>query len=214
MADNHDYMALDWVRGELEQTLVQAQQALEAYVEESSDKAQLTFCLNYIHQVHGTLKMVEFYGAALLAEEMEKLCQSMLDDEVQNLDEALDVLMGSLLQAQNYLEHIQTAQRDVPVVLLPTLNDLRAVRGQPLLSDTSLFTPDLSAANVQSNAEHSKRMADPQVLVNLRKLRQMFQMSLVGVLRDQDMPENLSYLYKVLARLEKFCVGTPIGKIW
>lgn len=214
MADNHDYVALDWVRGEIEQTLSQARTALESYVESPEDSTQLTFCLNYIHQVHGTLQMVEFYGAALLAEEMEQLCQSMIDEKVASRDESLEVLMGSLLQLENYLEHIQSGQKDLPVVLLPALNDLRAAQGRPLLSDTSLFTPDLSAADAPCNEQNNVRMQDPQVVANLRKLRQMYQISLVGVIRSQDIPENISYLYKVLARLEKFCHDTPIGKIW
>ena len=94
MAENHDYVALDWVRGEIEQTLSQARTALEAYVEADEDSTQLTFCLNYIHQVHGTLQMVEFYGAGLLAEEMEHLCQAIIDASVGNKDESLEVLMG------------------------------------------------------------------------------------------------------------------------
>ena len=79
MANNHDYIALDWVKGEIKQTLSQAQSALEAFVENNQDTPQMTFCLNHIHQVHGTLQMVEFYGAALLAEEMEKLCTALGD---------------------------------------------------------------------------------------------------------------------------------------
>ena len=214
MGNNHDYIALDWVKGEIKQTLSQAQLALEAYVENKEDIPQITFCLNYIHQVHGTLQMVEFYGAALLAEEMEKLCQALIEDKVASIQEALEVLMDSLLQLENYLEHIQKGQRDLPVVLLPILNDLRALQGQPLLSDTSLFTPDLSAASISPDASHNQRMQDEQVIANLRKLRQMFQFSLAGIIRNQDLAENFSYLYKVVSRLEKFCQGTPIGKIW
>ena len=214
MANNHDYIALDWVKGEIKQTLSQAQSALEAFVENNHDTPQMTFCLNHIHQVHGTLQMVEFYGAALLAEEMEKLCQVMIDDKVANIEEAQEVLMDSLLQLENYLEHIQKGQRDLPVVLLPVLNDLRALQGQPLLSDTSLFTPNLSAADVTPNVSHNLRMNDEQVIANLRKLRQMFQFSLAGIIRNQDLSDNFSFLYKVLSRLEKFCQGTPIGKIW
>ncbi|WP_197479629.1 Hpt domain-containing protein, partial [Oleiphilus sp. HI0132] len=214
MGNNHDYIALDWVKGEIKQTLSQAQIALEAYVENKEDTPQITFCLNYIHQVHGTLQMVEFYGAALLAEEMEKLCQALIEDKVASVQEALEVLMDSLLQLENYLEHIQKGQRDLPVVLLPILNDLRALQGQPLLSDTSLFTPDLSAAAITPDIAHNQRMQDEQVIANLRKLRQMFQFSLAGVIRNQDLAENFSYLYKVVSRLEKFCQGTPIGKIW
>ena len=214
MADNHDYVALDWVRGEIEQTLLQARTALESFVDTPDDSTQLTFCLNYIHQVHGTLQMVEFYGASLLAEEMEQLCQALIDGKVSNQEESLEVLMEALLQLQNYLEHIQAGQKDLPVVLLPTLNDLRATQGRPLLSDTSLFTPDLLAAQAPSIEENHRRMEDPQVIANLRKLRQMYQVSLVGVIRNQDLAENFSYLYKVLARLEKFCHDTPIGKLW
>src|SRR5690606_1742746 len=183
-------------------------------VENNHDTPQMTFCLNHIHQVHGTLQMVEFYGAALLAEEMEKLCQVMIDGKVANMEEAQEVLMDSLLQLENYLEHIQKGQRDLPVVLLPVLNDLRALQGLPLLSDTSLFTPNLSAASVTPNVSHNLRMNDEQVIANLRKLRQMFQFSLAGIIRNQDLSDNFAFLYKVLSRLEKFCQGTPIGKIW
>ena len=41
-----------------------------------------------MHQVQGTLQMVEFYGAALLAEEMEQLVQALLDGRVPNQGEA------------------------------------------------------------------------------------------------------------------------------
>lgn len=71
MGNHHDSIALDWVRGEIQDTLTQGQHALEAYVENRDDTARLRFCLNYLHQVHGTLQMVELYGAALLTEEME-----------------------------------------------------------------------------------------------------------------------------------------------
>src|SRR5690554_4116371 len=146
MANNHDYVALDWVRGEIEETLNQARQALEAFVGNPDDLSRMRFCLNYIHQVHGTLQMVEFYGAALLAEEMEKLAQAMLNQEVPHQEEAQEVLMRAILQLPSYLERIQTGKRDLPVILLPILNDLRASRGENLLSDNSVFTPDLSPA--------------------------------------------------------------------
>ncbi|MFT6121940.1 MAG: chemosensory pili system protein ChpA (sensor histidine kinase/response regulator), partial [Oleiphilaceae bacterium] len=214
MGNNHDYIALDWVKGEIKQTLLQAQKALEVFVENKDDLTQITFCLNYVHQVHGTLQMVEFYGAALLAEEMETLCQYILEGNVSNIQEALEVLMESLLQLENYLEHIQKGQRDLPVVLLPILNDLRALQGRPLLSDTSLFTPNLAAADVVENSDHNLRMQDEQVLANLRKLRQMFQFSLAGVIRNQELKQNFTYLYRVVVRLEKFCLGTSLGKIW
>lgn len=94
----------------------------------------MRFCLTYAHQVHGTLQMVEFYGAALLAEEMEHLAQALMENRVSNQGEALEVLMQAILQLPVYLDRIQTARRDLPMVVLPLLNDLRSARGEKLLS--------------------------------------------------------------------------------
>ena len=58
MGDNHSFLALDWVKGEIEETLKQARQALEAFVENPEDGTRMRFCLAYLHQVHGTLQMV------------------------------------------------------------------------------------------------------------------------------------------------------------
>ena len=76
--------------------------------------------------------MVEFFGAALLAEEMEQLAQALLENRVNNLAESLEVMMQAILQLPLYLDRIQTARRDLPMVVLPLLNDLRAARGEKL----------------------------------------------------------------------------------
>jgi chemosensory pili system protein ChpA (sensor histidine kinase/response regulator) len=70
MADNRNFAALDWLIHEISETLKEARQALESYVENPEDAARIRFCLTHIHQVHGSLQMVEFYGAAMLASEM------------------------------------------------------------------------------------------------------------------------------------------------
>src|SRR5690606_35871770 len=108
----------------------------------------------YLHQVYGTLQMVEFYGAALLAEEMEKLAQALLENRVgaAQIADAQETLMRAILQLPPYLERIQSSRRDLPLVLLPLLNDLRAARGESLLSETSLFKPDLEGGAAPGGA--------------------------------------------------------------
>lgn len=214
MGNHHDSIALDWVRGEIQDTLTQGQHALESYVENRDDTARLRFCLNYLHQVHGTLQMVELYGAALLTEEMEKLTQAVLDNSVTNVDEAVNVLMQSILQLPQYLEHLGSSQDDFPMVLLPLLNDLRAARGEPLLSDTSLFKPDLGPSRIRAAANASQRLQDPKVLGHIRKLRQMYQFALAGVIREEDLNAQFAYLQKVIQRLVRLCQKTPRGELW
>eukprot|EP00003_Mantamonas_plastica_P025677 TRINITY_DN5084_c0_g1_i2.p1 TRINITY_DN5084_c0_g1~~TRINITY_DN5084_c0_g1_i2.p1 ORF type:complete len:2532 (+),score=517.23 TRINITY_DN5084_c0_g1_i2:21068-28663(+) len=214
MGNHHDSIALDWVRGEIQDTLTQGQHALEAYVENRDDTARLRFCLNYLHQVHGTLQMVELFGAALLTEEMEKLTQAILNETVINIDEAVEVLMQAILQLPQYLEHLASSRDDFPLVLLPLLNDLRAARGEPLLSDTSLFKPNLSPSRISVTGKVSQRLHDPKVLGHIRKLRQMYQFALAGIIREEDLDAHYDYLQKVILRLVRMCQQTPRGELW
>ncbi|MFN9527436.1 MAG: Hpt domain-containing protein [Pseudomonadaceae bacterium] len=214
MGDRHDYVALEWVKGEIGETLKQARQALEAFVENPQDPTRMRFCLTYVHQVHGTLQMVEFYGAALLAEEMEQLARALMEGRVANQGEALEVLMQAILQLPVYLDRIQTARRDLPMVVLPLLNDLRAARGEKLLSETSLFSPDMSARLPALPSDSLARLRTAELPVLLRKLRQMLQMALVGVIRNQDLATNLGYMARVFARLETLCKDAPLGGLW
>ena len=214
MGDRHDYVALEWVKGEIGETLKQARQALEAFVENPQDPTRMRFCLTYVHQVHGTLQMVEFYGAALLAEEMEQLAKALMEGRVTNQGEALEVLMQAILQLPVYLDRIQTARRDLPMVVLPLLNDLRAARGEKLLSETSLFSPDMSTRLPALPEGSMARLRTAELPVLLRKLRQMLQMALVGVIRNQDLATNLGYMARVFARLESLCKDAPLGGLW
>ena len=98
MGDKRNFAVLEWVIGEINDTLNEARNALEAYVENPKDSTRMRFCLTHIHQVHGSLQMVEFHGASLLAEEMEQLAQAIVNNNVSNGPEAHEVLMRSLLQ--------------------------------------------------------------------------------------------------------------------
>ncbi|MHB2244838.1 hybrid sensor histidine kinase/response regulator [Pseudomonas monsensis] len=213
MGDRHDYVALEWVKGEIAETLKQAHQAIEAVLEDPQASPGLDECLDYIHQVHGSLQMVEFYGAALLAEEMEHLVEALQHERVSHRDEALHLLLQALGQLPIYLDRVQGARRDLPLVVLPLINDLRSARGESLLSETSLFSPQLP--QLPPLSAQALALLEPADLPNvLRKLRQMLQMALVGLLREQDDHTHLEYLAKVFQRLEAMSGDAPLSPLW
>ncbi|MFL1406957.1 Hpt domain-containing protein [Marinobacter sp. M1N3S26] len=214
MGNNHDSIALDWVRGEIEQTLKQGQQALEAYVENRDDTARLRFCLNYLHQVNGTLQMVELQGAALLTEEMEKLTQSILKEQVDSPDQAVDILMEAILRLPRYLEGLRSSADDLPLTLLPLLNDLRAARGEGLLSDLSLFRPDMSQALFEASPRVARLLQDPKILDNVGKLGKMFHRAVESTAPGADNTVHYENQQKVIQRLVKLCTGTPREELW
>ncbi|AMT86361.1 MULTISPECIES: Hpt domain-containing protein [Pseudomonas] len=213
MGDRHDYVALEWVKGEIAETLRLAHQAIEAVLDDPQAFPGLDECLAYIHQVHGSLQMVEFYGAALLAEEMEHLVEALQHQRVPHRDEALHLLLQALGQLPLYLDRVQSARRDLPLVVLPLINDLRSARGESLLAETSLFSPPLPELALLGDG--ALAALEPPDLPNvLRKLRQMLQMALVGLLREQDDQTHLGYLAKVFTRLEALSGDAPLSPLW
>lgn len=213
MGDRHDYVALEWVKGEIAETLRQAHQAIEGVLDDPQAAPGLDECLAYIHQVHGSLQMVEFYGAALLAEEMEHLVEALQQGRVAHRDEALHLLLQAFGQLPIYLDRVQSARRDLPLVVLPLINDLRSARGDSLLSETSLFSPPLP--DLPPLSAEALAALEPAEWPNvLRKLRQMLQMALVGLLREQDDQTHLEYLAKVFQRLEALSADAPLSPLW
>jgi len=108
---------------------------------------------------------------------------------------------------------VQSARRDLPLVVLPLINDLRSARGESLLAETSLFSPPLP--ELAPLGDEALAALEPPDLPNvLRKLRQMLQMALVGLLREQDDQTHLGYLAKVFSRLEALSGDAPLSPLW
>ncbi|EIK61986.1 Hpt domain-containing protein [Pseudomonas lactis] len=212
MVDRHDYVALEWVKGDIAETLKQARSALDAYVETQVDDA-LNECLAGIHQVHGALQMVEFYGAALLAEEIEELALALQAGHVGQRDESIRLLQQALGQLPLYLDRVHSARRDLPLVVLPLLNDLRSARGESLLSETSLFSPQLLSIEPLPEQALAQR-ATPDLHEQLRQWRHLLQQALAGLLREDHGPSNLEDMARVFARLEALCQGAPLLPLW
>ncbi|SER21684.1 chemosensory pili system protein ChpA (sensor histidine kinase/response regulator) [Pseudomonas sp. NFACC02] len=213
MADRHDYVALEWVKGEIAETLKHARQALDAFAGRPHDPAAMDVCLDFIHQVHGSLQMIEFYGAALFAEEIEQLALALQQGHVGQETEAIQLLHQAMSQLPVYLERVHSARRDLPLVVLPLLNDLRSARGESLLSETSLFSPQLLSIP-ELDARTLAERDSPELPAKLRKLRQTLQTALVGLLREQDVQTQLDYMGKVFARLEILCKDAPLEPLW
>ncbi|RDS93015.1 Hpt domain-containing protein [Pseudomonas fluorescens] len=212
MVDRHDYVALEWVKGDIAETLKQARSALDAFVE-THDDGVISQCLDAIHQVHGALQMVEFYGAALLAEEIEELALALQAGHVGQREESIRLLQQALGQLPLYLDRVHSARRDLPLVVLPLLNDLRSAHGESLLSETSLFSPPLlSIAPLADDILAQRAPADLQA--QLRQWHQLLQQALAGLLREDHGPSNLEDMARVFARLEALCQGAPLLPLW
>lgn len=176
-----DLNTLQWVKSEIDSTLQQARAALELHVESPDESTQLKLITNYLHQVRGTLQMVELYGAAMLAEELEFLASDIAEAKIEGRDDIYEVMMQAMWQLPDYLERLQSGYKDIPMVLLPLLNDLRAARGQPLLSESALFTPDLDVEVPVSTV-----VSHESLPLLAKKLRHTYHLGLLDWFRERD----------------------------
>ena len=143
LRDAMSHAVLGWVKPELDETLRLARSEVEFFAEDPADTSRMHFCAGYLHQVQGTLRMVELYAPAMVAEELELLARALQERTTVDQDEACGTLMRGTVLLPDYLERLQGGHRDIPIVLLPLLNDIRAARGASGLSESVLFAPDL-----------------------------------------------------------------------
>src|SRR5689334_4678515 len=206
----------DFVGRELNATLAEARSALENYVEQPDNLNLLERCKTELHQVQGVLRVLEIYGAALLAEEMEQVTGYLLATaaERKNQAESLDALMRAMVQLPSYLERVLAGGRDLALVLLPLLNDLRAVRGSALLSEGTLLLLNLKSD--QQAAPIAPAAGEPQLTVAqwARRLRTRFQLGLVGWIRGERPGQNLEILETVAHQLEQVATKQAVFQLW
>ncbi|HEU4665954.1 MAG TPA: Hpt domain-containing protein [Dokdonella sp.] len=212
--DDGEFTALNWVKPALDATLAQARESLETYVEEPDNIALMRSCADHLHQVQGTLRMVELYGAAMVVENMERLAEALVADTIKQRDEGYSVLMRGMVQLPDYLERLQSGHKDIPIVLLPLLNDLRAVRGENLLSESALFSPDLGLALPDAAAGSAQPLAAADLRAQALRLRLAFQAALLKWFRDSGGAEHLRRLIEVLDRLRSISHGVEPRRLW
>src|SRR5918993_4483391 len=202
------------VARELNAELNDARTALEAFGEQQDNIALLRKCNEHLRSVHGALRISEVYGAALLAEEMGQVARYLIDNfaERRHLAEGLDALMRAMVQLPTYLERVMSGGRDMALVLLPLLNDLRAVRGHALLSEGTLLLLNLSS-DQQANP-----VAAPGEALTIaqwsRKLRTRFQLGLLGWIKGERVEQNLEILSRSAEKLEQVATTQPVFQLW
>jgi len=207
--------ALAIISVELLDSIRNAQLALEDCVDGRGGAPALMRAAELLHQVRGALQITETYGAALLAEEMELASRYLAAlREGKGREDGLDALTRAMVQLPIYIERLLGGGRDIALVLLPMLNDLRAARGEPLLSEGTLLLLNLSPS--RSDDDRSDRDGSGEDPVGVAKrLRPKFQLALLGWIKGGgDSARHLDTLSKVAAALEHSSTRDDMYQLW
>ena len=201
--------SLQLVAREIAAELNEARLALEAYAERPEERGLLDRFAGHLHLGRGALRIAEVYGGSLLAEEMEHVAHYISAHASQgSIDtDGLDALMRAMEQLPAYLDRVASGGRDVPLALLPLLNDLRAVRGGALLSEGTLQMLNL----------HSDEPARPiatgpagEMSELAKRLRPRFQRALLGWIRGDNVEQQLGAMSEIAEQFETASASQPV----
>ncbi|HUO67761.1 MAG TPA: Hpt domain-containing protein [Gammaproteobacteria bacterium] len=209
--------SFDLVNRELSSTLDHARRELEEYVDGNADRDALVRTADLLHLARGALKIVEIHGAALLAEEMEQTCRRLAEPGEHARDEqGLEALTRAMVQLPAYLERLLGGGKDVSLVLLPLLNDLRQARDKPSLSEGTLVL--LAAGPFERHAESQADAQVPDAGPGFEKvaqrLRPAFQSALLGWIKGNDVGKHLDELLRVSIGLERAAASDQVKQLW
>jgi len=206
------FTGLEWLVGEIENSLKSAFNELEAFTQNNSDETKIRFCLGHLHQIAGSFKILQCEGCILLVAEMEGLTQGILDKQISNINEACEILVQAIIKLPIYLRQILSSREDHPEALIILLNDLRAAQGRTLISEGVLFSPDLTSLEKASQPVINLNPTATEDLI--KRLRQIYQLSLIKLIKGEEKSKNCANLIKVLQRMQELSKGSWRENLW
>ncbi len=201
--------SLNLVKEELDATLKQAEVALTDYVA-APQPAALEPAIEAMHQIWGVLSVLEVPGGAELAKELEAALRLTSQDGP--LDARLQAIGNGIMVLGRYTEFLQIKGHNLPQLLIPALNVLRQATGKQPVPESAFFGCDVTAKRPGEGTDALESDAEIQRLT--RRLRQMYQVGLIGVLRKDNVPTNLKMMDRALERIDKLGGGTPASRLW
>jgi len=202
--------AVKKVKHEIDGIISSARNQLQSYVQDEEDASSLQEVTSSLTRIERTLQLIQVNGASILAREMGDVVDGLMDGSITRKEEAQESLSHGILKMSDYLGYVQAGNKDVPIVLLPLLNDLRAVREAPLLSEHILFFPNLDDIEVPSVSADFGMSANELA----KKIRYGFQVGLVGLIQNNQIDVSATKICKVSIRLHQCSTELASRRLW
>jgi hypothetical protein len=202
--------SLGLVRDELFATMEEAEQSLEHFIIDRNNGGLLQQAVENLKQVRGTLNLIELTGAELLAQEILQLATDIPVGAGEDRDVQLAALSNALYVLRRYLESVDASRQEIPELLLPAINALRQACAQPALPESFFFSVRLDHPRPAVDVP-ARSGAVP--VAEARRLRQMYQVGLLGFIREENLPASLKLMSRALTRLDHLFIESPASRL-
>ncbi len=204
--------SLKVIQEELSNTINQAATEFEAYTVDQGSSGHIKDCHACLVQVGGTFRLLEYPGAALLADEMALLAAVIANEETKTTNTMIEALTHALFVLPSYIEYISIRQSELPILVVPYVNELRVSRRAELIPESHFYRGDIPSMGLMA-AESSA--PDLRLLMaTAPRLRHMYQTGLVGVIKEPDSSPHYLFMSRAVARFVSLLGTHAQAEIW
>lgn len=206
--------SLDLVSTELGATLDQAIDTFEECLSDRDNNNLLENCLGLVWQIAGTLKLIEIPAAALLARNIHALIDESLKSRKPLNIKQLEALSASFFVLPRYLESVSARKTDNILMLLPQINELRLSHGQEILFEHTVLGVEPQCFSETSDFGVTPHGDEATYADGVKRLRHMYQVGLLGVIRESQVELHIRLMTRALQRLCGLISPGPAQRFW
>jgi len=214
---------LTWVRRDLDKHLTQIRTQIEHIATSSHIGDGVTNTKQHLRQLKYTFEALVLQGATLVFEEMIRVCDELEHFNDHDRQIAFAALMDAIVIVPSYLDRLQAGHHDLPVLLLPVINELRSAYNASVVSEATLFAPnldvplpeleeELTGSNAGSDTDPTDN--DESFQSFARRLRRQYENALLSWLQNQNDISLLSPLHKVCETTYRRAQRLDIVRLW
>ncbi len=208
-----DPSTFSWVKDEIDESIKQARLSLEAFSTSTDDTSQMRMAVAFLHQVSGTLQIVELDGAARLVNELELVCEGLIDESIPAFEENLDTLSRGVLSLSTYISQLHAGYPDSIVALTDLVNELRSTREADLVSEFDLFNPELNIFPEISGVRPT-RLSDENFISEASQARKQLLATMVSWFKLKDEKRSLNTILLLFTHLKNISRFDVTSQLW
>ncbi len=208
-----DPSTFSWVRDEIDESIKQARLSLEAFSSSTDDTSQMRMAVAFLHQVSGTLQIVELDGAARLVNELELVCEGLIDESLPASEENLDTLSRGILSLSTYISQLHAGYPDSIVALTGLVNELRSTRGAEPVTEFELFNPDLDIYP-EITGIRPTRLSDENFSSEASQARKQLLATMVSWFTQGDEKQSLNTILLLFTHLKNISRFDVTSQLW
>ena len=198
-----DVTSLKVVQSELNVSLQKSARHFEAFISNRSSLNQLTESAADLNDIVGILKMLGLSGALQLAEEMSNLLRHLISEPEKASDFSLSALSQGFIGMPCYIEYVVDCKQVIPALTLPFINEIRTALRQPIILESTQGAYTVGDIKLVD----SSASADNDLPALIKRLRQLYQLGLIGLIREENTELKMQLMHRAVSRLTK-AVGT------